>query len=64
MEDQARAIKAVVVESQRLKKLEERLILERDKLHEYNLTHDQVPSKIAEELLNKILSGAPKSEGT
>ncbi len=60
----ARAIKAVVQESERLRKIEERLIAERDKLHEYNVKMDnkQVITVIEEELLDKILGEAPKSE--
>lgn len=64
-DNEARAIKAVVKESERLRKIEERLIQERDKLHEYNKKMDnkQVITVIEEELLNKILGDAPKSEG-
>ena len=61
-EKEARAIKAVVKESERLRKIEERLIIERDKLHEYNQSHQlQTVTTIAEELLNKILGDAPKT---
>lgn len=63
-DNEARAIKSVVKESERLRKIEERLIDERDKLHEYNQKMDnkQVITVIEEELLNKILGDAPKSE--
>ena len=63
-EKEARAIKAVVKESERLRKIEERLISERDKLHEYNqkMNNKQAITVIEEELLNKILGEAPKSE--
>jgi len=61
---EARAIKAVVKESERLRKIEERLIEERDKLHEYNvkMNNKQAITVIEEELLDKILGEAPKSE--
>ncbi len=59
---EARAILSVVKESERLRHIEERLIVERDKLHEYNQSHQlQTVTTIAEELLNKILGDAPKS---
>jgi hypothetical protein len=62
-DNEARAIKAVVKESERLRKIEERLIVERDKLHEYNVKMDnkQIITVIEEELLDKILGDAPKS---
>ena len=64
-EKEARAIKSVVKESERLRHIEERLIVERDKLHEYNvrMNNKQVVTVTAEELLDKILGEAPKSEG-
>ena len=61
---EARAIKSVVQESMRLRKIEERLIFERDTLHEYNvkMNYKQTLTMIEEELLNKILGEAPKSD--
>ena len=61
---EARAIKAVVLESIRLRKIEERLKFELDKLHEYNvkMNDKQAITVIEEELLTKILGEAPKSE--
>ena len=63
-EKEARAIKAVVKESERLRKIEERLIFERDVLHDYNKTmnNKHALTVIEEELLDKILGEAPKSE--
>ncbi len=60
---EARAIKSVVKESERLRKIEERLIKERDQLHEYNkkMNKKQTITIIEEELLDKILGEAPKS---
>ena len=59
---EARAIKSVVKESERLRKIEERLIKERDQLHEYNkkMNKKQTITIIEEELLDKILGEAPK----
>ena len=61
---EARAIKSVVQESERLRKIEERLIRERDSLHAYNvkMNNKHNITVIEEELLNKILGDAPKSE--
>lgn len=63
-ENEARAIKAVVKESERLRKIEERLIEERDQLHEYNvkMNNKHAITVIEEELLDKILGDAPKSQ--